>query len=376
MGAHGRERVVDLKRWLRFVPRVRAIVSLIVLLPACQPGPAELPSPTPVGEHLRFWSDETSVICEGTLPYMDGYVAELGAIHGVEDVVVDYFHTDADSDLYARECNESYPHSVGCSWGTNVISSFLPHEHELVHAVRSRFGLSHRFIEEGVANAWGQAIDRAPESSVDLNTAIDSPTGALDAGGRFAAYLLDRHGPAPLVQAALDTSYDAPRGSLEGAFAAAGLDLAEEIEAFEQAEWACGRSQYRDDSIECAVARSVDCSLADDEGSVTAYLGLGCGDPETIGPRQGAVWSAVSFEQPRYVNLRVSTETTQTSDEVEVSFVGCRAGCEDNIFTIPGNTDLELFLPDGHYLIRASRPFDTDDDGVQGVEVTLHHLCQ
>ncbi len=364
------------------MPRNSSVGVILCGLIGCQPADVALPTPERVGEHVRFWTDREDVVCAGSLPYVDAYAGQLATLHGVDDVLVDYYFVDPESELLEQVCHEVAPWASGCTKGSTVITTVLPHEHELVHAVRGEFGLSHLFFEEGAAEVWGQASDRSYDeiAGVNIRAALASTTSPLPGelmpvAGLFAAFLVDSHGPQVLVDLARETEPSSTIDEIEVAFAtAAGAPLSEEISTFESEGWDCGRSLYRDDSVECAVAPPIDCSLADETGSVTVFLDLECDAQTVVGPRDGLVWTAVAFEQPTWTNLMVSTESSSgDASGIEVSFIGCRAGCSDNIFTIPVDTELELMLPDGQYLLRATRPLE--GGGAGGVAVTLHGLC-
>ena len=364
------------------MPRNSSAYLIMCTLSGCQPIDVTLPVPERVGDHVRFWTDREEVVCAGSLPYVDAYTEQLAALHGVDDVSVDYYFVYPESELLGQMCHDIAPQARGCAKGKTVVTTVLPHEHELVHAVRAEFGLSHLFFEEGAAEVWGQATDRGYEVvRGDVREALTSTTSPLPEelmplAGLFAAFLVDRHGPQILVDLARETDPSSTSDEIAVAFTAAGVSLTEEISAFEGEAWNCSRSLYRDDSVECALAPPVDCSLADEAGSVTVFLDLECSAEAAVGPRDGLIWTTVTFEQPTWTNLAISTESLNGDPGgLEVSFVGCHTGCADNVFTIPANTELELMLPAGQYLIRATRPAEPDGDGTSGVAVTLHGLC-
>ena len=112
--------------------RVGVRSALVALLAcACQPEPwdADLPEPTPVGEHLRFWTDaEEDDFCDGSLAYLDAYTAELKQIHEVpDDVRVDYFRYAEDPDDVHVTCD---PSAVACAIEGSVFTPLLRDEHE------------------------------------------------------------------------------------------------------------------------------------------------------------------------------------------------------------------------------------------------------
>jgi hypothetical protein len=92
------------------------------------------PDPPPIvweGEHLRFGTDEDeSLLCAGTLPYLDGAVGYLGELFEHPDRRVDYYWLPEGTDAYCPDGVD------GCANDRGTFSKFTIHQHKLVHAVR------------------------------------------------------------------------------------------------------------------------------------------------------------------------------------------------------------------------------------------------
>ena len=92
------------------------------------------PEPPPItweGEHVRFGTDaDESLLCSGTLPYLDGAVGYLGEVFGHPGARVDYYWLPEGTEPHCVE------HADGCADERRVFTRHAIHQHELVHAVR------------------------------------------------------------------------------------------------------------------------------------------------------------------------------------------------------------------------------------------------
>lgn len=357
-------------------------------LAGCQPATPALPEPEPVGPYLRFWSEPgLTETCAGTLPYIDAYVEQLASLHDVPaGFQVDYFWVDEGSDLLLDSCRTDEIHATGCSRENTIVTTLLPHEHELVHAVRSAHGLSELFLEEGAAEVWGQHTDRVFDGLLRVEDGLDAagdvlPLDYYPTAGMFSAFIVDRFGSGVLADLARQTDPASSRAEVEDAFTTSTGDaLGVILDDYYAEGWQCGRSTYRDDSLACAIAPQADCSAAADDGSVTVFIDLSCASEHARGPRDGVVWSEVAFDHPTGSLLTLSISAglpdgTSFADFGALELVPCGAGCGEDVFSLPVDADLELTLNAGNYLLRASRPTTTLETALPGIEVTLHGLC-
>lgn len=184
-------------------PSGPGVYTLTLLTIACTPDDPGRNIPPIVwsGEHLDYApQDGAHELCEGTLPYMDHYVALVADVMQVEldRPLVYVLGSDLEDSFCEREG------ALGCAFDDSVYSRVAPQEHEIVHGVRAFEGFSHIFFDEGAAEVFGddaEASLRVPANG-DLLEGIEAahPDGGLPSAwypraGHFAAYLHDRHGP-------------------------------------------------------------------------------------------------------------------------------------------------------------------------------------
>lgn len=351
-------------------------VCAFLFVEACQADPLErLPEPARVGDHLRFYADENSdlVMCEGSLAYMDRYLHELISIRGeAPDHVVDYYWLPTNTELIEEIC----PTTGGCTLQSGtIITPFLPHEHELVHAAKvgPRF---HMFLEEGIAEVWGSHTDWAGDYSLSVEAGIGAPDPLLPApyygiAGRFAAFMLLDFGTDALVEVGELAGEGASLAQVDDAFEEVlGMSVSAVALAYEESNWRCQRSVYRDDSITCGIARELNCDLADENGVLSIDFDLDCASEHFVGPRDGVVWSDVTFPAGnRAVHVYFGADE---EDFGTVTLRRCDVGCADpiNPITITPNQDYTLLGDyEGLLLLRVELPADGKPRGTATLEV-------
>jgi hypothetical protein len=349
-------------------------VALAPALAACQPEIHPLytlPEPAVVGEHLRFYA-EGPAPCEGTLPYMDRYIAELLRIHELplESSVRYYWFAD-DPERTAEICSSA----TACTYeGGTVVTFLLPHEHELVHAVRTNLAgwPSQPFLEEGAAEVWGVHTDYSADAQFyPVRDAIDTaaslrrfPIRYYPTAGSFAAFLVSELGPEAFVRVAGSTE-DWDREHLDRRFVEElGVSLESLIDEYEAASWRCNRSVFRDDSLACDIARHTSCADADVDGALSIDFDLSCTSEHVVGPRGATMWSEAAFtlSSSRYVRLLLEADATH---EVTVTIRPCSVGCdpEETVITLTPGIESERLLWAGRYLVRVEVPSDTAEGG-------------
>lgn len=333
---------------------------------------ADLPEPARVGKHLRYYGAEDRRLCGGTLAYMSGYLGELVAIHEIsEAVIVDYYHLSADET--ASLCQTG----VACTtWEGVVATPIAPHEHELVHAVRSRVGRSQAFVEEGLAEVWGSHRDRDPDyfySAVDGARAAAEDrweNGYYTTAGMFMSTLVAEHGAAKVAAAFAGTAWDAPLEELdvlaEEAFGTPFVPLLEEFDAAPFTLDACPRSRYRDDAPACAIARPLECAARGHDVVIAFDTDLSCQGDASLGPADGLLWQEYRLSLaavPYVVRLR----QIDGPPPIDVTLQSCSAGCastgDDRVHPMERDdaTDewkVEIWHP-GVYLLRLTATAET-----------------
>jgi hypothetical protein len=171
---------------------------LVLALSACP----SLPDLEWEGEHVRFGADNPEQVCGGTLEYLDHRAGQLKARFGATHTIDYYWLPDGVESLCPQKV-------VGCAVGHEVFSTWVPHQHELVHTMSS---MPHVF-EEGLATHWGDSrplFSMAPrewlhEQFTDgADDISDMDMHEYARAAHFMAYLSETHGWESLVQ--LDAS--------------------------------------------------------------------------------------------------------------------------------------------------------------------------
>ena len=198
---------------------MRSILLLLVLgTSAC----GDEPEPPPIsweGEHIRFGtSDDDSVICGGTLPYLDHVAGHLGEVFGRPDVLIDYYWVPGG--VVDEYCEAG---AWGCSTERGIFSQYVVHQHELVHAVRAP-NLAYLPLEEGLADAFGDDWNPAPyvfEGEIDdllRHPSRHFPGNGYALAGHFVSFLRVTHGVERLLELSAATSYESSYSGTARAF--------------------------------------------------------------------------------------------------------------------------------------------------------------
>jgi hypothetical protein len=173
-------------------------VVLVLMLSACP----SLPDLEWEGEHVRFGADNPEQVCGGTLEYLDHRAGQLKARFGATHTIDYYWLPDG----VESWCPKIDP-IMGCTVRHEVFSTWVPHQHELVHTMSSMPGV----LEEGLATHWGDswpAVPLAPREWLHehLTGDADDISGPNEyaRAAHFMAYLSETHGWESLLQ--LDAS--------------------------------------------------------------------------------------------------------------------------------------------------------------------------
>lgn len=301
---------------------------------ACGPDrpPWEVPPIVWSGEHLEYApQDGAYEPCAGTLPYMDRYAELAAEAMGVQlDEPLVYIHgTDED------EVPCTNQDALACTRSTTIYSLVAPQEHELVHAVRGSQGFSHRFFEEGAAEAFGDDahMPMRVRADGDLLEGIASvtredglPIEWYPRAGHFAAFLHDQYGPevttALLKRTDRDTSVGQAIAVLEES---TGVPFDELRQDYEH-EPTCGQARYRYPLFACE--QPVDLRARCDETVTLAEpIRIECDDPGTIGPRDGEIWTYLALEVEQDGEYLVTAFDPMSSfSRLEIK--ECALGCD------------------------------------------------
>lgn len=338
--------------------------------PAEEDAPPEIPPIVWSGEHLDYAPQpHAQPHCAGTLPYMDRYL-DLGAA----DLGVDLGRR-----LYVQGSDEDpplCPDGSGCLYADGIVyARYAPHEHELVHAVRSELGRALPLFEEGAAEMFGGDDGRDREPAVgDLREGLAAgwggeplASGWYTRGGLFSAYLHRHHGPqvtrALLEDTTVWTTADEAVALLETLTSMPFDELIDDLESQEPATCSHPR-HYRYPLFPCNAPEAVR-PRCNGGNAVPIEVSLECGDPSTIGPREGELFAYVAIDIPADGTYRFIEEPRPGSDEAWIEIKECALGCSSRYvkaaYGTPydplGDASLEdeLFLRAGRYSLRFAR---------------------
>lgn len=338
-------------------------------------GPSEIPPIVWSGEHLDYAPQpHAEPQCAGTLPYMDRYL-DLGAADlGVELGRRVYVHgSDEDPPL----C----PHGSGCLYYDGVVyARHAPHEHELVHAVRSELGRALPFFEEGAAEMFGGDDGREREPAVgELREGFavgwggePLPSGWYTRGGVFSAYLHRQHGP-QITRALLEgttvwTTSDEAVVLLEALTSMPFDELVDDFES-QEPETCSHPRHYRYPLYPCNAPEAVR-QRCDGDRAVPIEVSLECDDPSTLGPREGELFSYVAIDVPADGMYRFIEEPREGSEKAWIEIKECALGCSSGYVKAAygepydplGDASLEdeVFLRAGRYSLRFARYDEVD----------------
>lgn len=201
------------------------------------------------GEHVVVITDSEIKLCGGTMAHMDGFVKRISERLGVAlPVGSDRIRfTWATSTEQLKEHCSAEDEILGCAKGNQNFSLHAPLNHELAHSVSFGVGAPPSFFLEGLAVAHEGYQGRVLPSysyyngsDVEILDLIMS-SGAMireyadgyEKAGRFAAYLIERHGMEKYLQFYANLPKAAGIGEIEQAFLDwLGMSLEESIAGF------------------------------------------------------------------------------------------------------------------------------------------------
>jgi hypothetical protein len=239
---------------------------------------------------------ERSDTCVGTFDYVDAYAGVLAAEFGLDGPIGDFIWYTPEEYGARRPCPWRYPSA--CAKEDTAHSPVLPEDHEMVHIANHRAGPCPNALSEGIAVYYSTDISAGHSLNADvLRHRLAAPSASIpiteyEMLGRFAAFLIERHG----LQAVLDVCTVAgPEAS--GAQLSAAL---QSILGATSEELIAGLSQepshcndfwgYRSKVFACGVAAAAPSLGTFVDGKLEARLEFGCDQPDTVGPIEGGAF--------------------------------------------------------------------------------------
>jgi hypothetical protein len=236
------------------------------------------------GQHLRFGTQEdTSAICDGTLPYMDAFVGHIGELFERRNARVDYYWVPQDVGSYCVSI------AGACAREAEVFSDSVLHKHELVHAARPEAYLP---LEEGIAELYGDQdrweLEPVPEDVLRLLQ--DHQHGRFiedhrhyKSLGHFTSYLKLIGGADSLAALSRQTAYDDSFESLDAVFQELyRLPLEDVIERYVDTYPVCDQTRHVSNDFDCG--RNVVHLPAQGGEPLDLSIAPDCDDPDVLGP--------------------------------------------------------------------------------------------
>lgn len=365
------------------VARVVSLAALLAIEAAC----AE-PFDVPIvweGEHLRVGTDkDIDAWCPGTMPRMDAYTGGLKQVMGVpDDLVIDFYVLENPLEDYVGGCAEDSP---GCSDGA-AYSRFMPHDHELVHAVRYAEGLSHRAIEEGAASYWGDLL--APEGVAeeaelirmgDVLEAADADAMTLAdylRAAHFTSYLVHQYGTSANKTLLRETEWGMRTHQLDEVFERLVGSSIDEVIAEYEGSWPwCGEEAMRSSFFDCSAPAIGLCAGPVDTHPLVSLdfevswfdhafeFDVSCADSQVIGPRLGRIWRHAVVEVPIGGTHTLGAVSDIDPADVKVTVKRCDTDCaRATPIQVPvsdiGAVVIDVEFDPGRYLVRLEAKEET-----------------
>lgn len=316
---------------------------------------------------MNLAASDPDEVCGGTFEYLDSRVAGLQDVFGEASYAsVDYYWVP---DLWYDQpwCREP---ASGCAVGNRVYSEYVPHDHELTHAIR-RDGLPAVF-EEGLAEMFGDlGWTSEPSPRENLRGMLESSSiqGLADyaRASHFVAFLVEQYGIDPFVTFAVlgdrDDEYSEVSRDFESAF---GLTLEQALDAYDEFP-DCNPAAWTDRRIPCAnpgipLAPGIDIEVG-------LSLDLDCSSSDVLGPFSNFMFTETTLEvEPMTPAIPVWLYLVgDLSPDTSALLVSCDTTCSNSTVKwlddeLPGEY---LDLPPGRYVLRVFRP--VDDPGTVGL---------
>lgn len=290
---------------------------------ACTPS---FPDVTWMGDYLHVAQEATGLVCEGSNPYQDRYVARLAELLDVAlDEPIRFAYIE-------REEIETYCFQEdfwGCYYDDRAYSIFPVLTHELAHAVADRAGWQGtRVFVEGFAEAFG-SNNKTDVERVPIRDVVERFTFNLDnyyTAGLFVRFLVEDYGLENFAAFMRTTERDADFAAVSISFEAAlGVPIESAFDAFD-AYPTCSAWANQVASVECGQEPS---PWGPDGLDIT--VALDCEEDTTVGPNNDEMSSSRSLEitEDGTYELAVSSTSDKTSG-IRLSHCGdCREAFDE-----------------------------------------------
>jgi hypothetical protein len=252
---------------------------------------------------------ERSDTCIGTFDYVDAYAGVLATEFGLDGPIGDFiWYTPEEYDA-RRPCPHPYPSA--CADDDTAHSPIFPEDHEMVHIANHRAGPCPNALAEGIAVYYSTAIREGHNLDADvLRYRLAAPSASIpiteyEMLGRFAAFLIERHGLQAVLDVCAVAGPEANGAHLSAAMQSIlGATSEELITAVSQEPSHCNDFfDYRSKVFACGVAAAAPSLGTIVDGRLEARIEFGCDQPDTAGPFEegmfyGQIVRTLSLEIP------------------------------------------------------------------------------
>ena len=318
---------------LRQVGREHGL-AILVLAFGCEEA-LELPPVVWEGANVQVATNlDLNAWCGGSLPRLDAYTAALKERfdvpddHGVTYVLLE-------PPIHAHDaCPEN---ARACARDGMVLTTEMPDDHELVHAISTAHDSLPTVFEEGSASYWGAVSGRPEYRGLKLFDLLDSwnsrylSPGEYALAAHFTSYLVHNYGHRRYATLAEATYKSQSRSSFESTFGDIfGVSLTDAAERYEQTWPHCDIESTQSSFHTCAEPAIV---LTGSEHTDLDF-DVNCGNPSVIGPRQDwngdvKIWEeiAVSLETPNYQQVVELLEPHDPPEGLRILIKRCDTEC-------------------------------------------------
>jgi hypothetical protein len=315
------------------------------------------------GKIIRFGATHPEDVCGDSVEWMDTRAVQLAEVLGPGTRSSIEFFWLSDVSASKHWCSDT---AAGCADGGRIMTTFVPHEHEIVHALRKDHLPA--VFEEGFATVYGDIGRADPQGLIEprerlleiLETSDPVTVPDYARAGHFVSFLIERDGLEPLRELAELADYHDDIAEVRKAFEQAyGITLDQALEEYEDYP-ECIDLAWMSREIACREATTT--IYPNIDGPVEFTMSVECGAEGVYGPMGGFVFSEVALDiDPAYEHVPMNISLTGDIDAgVSAAFVSCGGGCSDaTAYWITPWSIQQPSLPAGRYVVRLFRPLDS-----------------
>lgn len=313
---------------------------------------------------------EFEALCEGTVPWIDGYIDSLAPYYAISDGVIGRYYWYSQEQFDESGLNGVCNGSAACQGFVDgmpaVLAANIPMEHEIAHVLQRHVSppcIS--MIEEGLAEFLRGPLDSAnPSAMNDLLDATftgrDLTASDYSRARNFVSFLVHAYE----LRTVIELCAAVPKGSSRVDFDAASVDLLGKDLTQLLDDYAsyplCNGLQDRGKVFECGRPPVAEVRL----GEIVSFsIDASCASAEAVGPSDGR------FHVSKQVRLLEEGDysidiTPAVETNFELRFEHCASCADDPDYKSPGRY-VQPFLP-GDYTLGLWIPLDYDG------QLTIH----